>query len=75
MTLAFADDAEPPDLSRFGTVVERRSPKIKLQVERAKVAEVLAAVLNEHVVSDVSVEDPPLEEVIAGMFTQVKSAG
>ncbi len=75
VTLAFADDAEPPDLSRFGTVVERRSPKIKLQVERAKVAEVLAAVLNEHVVSDVSVEDPPLEEVIAGMFTQVKSAG
>ena len=69
VTLAFADDADPPDLSQFGTVVEVRSPKVKLKVDRPKVAEMLAAVLNDHVVSDVSVEDPPLEDVIAEVFT------
>ncbi len=35
------------------------------------VPEVLAAILANHPVEDVSVEDPPLEEVIAEMFSQV----
>ena len=74
VTLAFADDADPPDLSRFGTVVELRSPKVKLRVDRPKVAEMLAAVLRDHVVSDVSVEDPPLEEVIADMFQSAEAS-
>lgn len=74
VTLAFAEDAEPPDLSRFGEVVELKPPKVKVRVDRPRVAEVLAAVLNEHVVSDVSVEDPPLEEVIAELFTQASAA-
>lgn len=72
VTLAFAEDAEPPDLSRFGEVVELKPPKVKVRVDRPRVADVLAAVLNEHVVSDVSVEDPPLEEVIAELFTQAQ---
>ena len=74
VTLAFADDADPPDLSQFGTVVEVRSPKVKLKVDRPKVAEMLAAVLNDHVVSDVSVEDPPLEDVIAEVFTTAEES-
>jgi ABC-2 type transport system ATP-binding protein len=74
VTLAFADDAELPDLARFGTVVEARAPKVKLRVDRPKVAEMLAAVLSQHVVSDVSVEDPPLEEVIADMFQSAEAS-
>jgi len=68
LTLSFAEDAELPDLSRFGEVVELREPKVKLRVERPRVPTTLAAILNEHAVSDVSVEDPPLEDVIAEMF-------
>jgi ABC-2 type transport system ATP-binding protein len=74
VTLAFADDAELPDLARFGTVVEARAPKVKLRVDRPKVAEMLATVLSQHVVSDVSVEDPPLEEVIADMFQSAEAS-
>ena len=33
------------------------------------IAESLAAILAQHTVEDVSVEDPPLEEVIAEMFS------
>jgi ABC-2 type transport system ATP-binding protein len=77
VTLSFDEETELPDLARFGEVVERREPKVKLRVDRPKVAGVLAAILDEHTVSDVSVEDPPLEDVIAEMFAQaeVQSSG
>jgi ABC-2 type transport system ATP-binding protein len=42
-----------------------------LRVARRDVAEVLAAILAQYTVEDVSVEDPPLEEVIASMFSRV----
>lgn len=74
ITLSFDEATELPDLSRFGEVVERREPKVKLRVDRPKVAGVLAAILDEHTVSDVSVEDPPLEDVIAQMFAQAEKA-
>ncbi len=74
VTLSFDEQIALPDLSKFGEVVERREPKVKLRVDRPKVAGVLAAILDEHTVSDVSVEDPPLEDVIAQMFAQAEKA-
>ncbi len=71
VTLQFADDHVPGDLARYGEVLEQIPPKAKIRVERNVVAEVLAAMLHNHALEDVSVEDPPLEEVIAGMFSQV----
>ncbi len=56
------------DLSRFGEVLEEQAPKVKLRVDRNGIATALAAILAQHTVEDVSVEDPPLEEVIAEMF-------
>ena len=44
-------------------------PRVKLRVERSVVPEVLGSILASHAVEDVSVEDPPLEEVIAEMFS------
>jgi ABC-2 type transport system ATP-binding protein len=72
VTLSFDEETALPDLSRFGEVVERREPKLKLRVDRPKVAGALAAILDEHTVSDVSVEDPPLEDVIAQMFAEAE---
>ena len=37
------------------------------------VADVLAAILREHAIEDVSVEDPPLDEVIAEVFSLADS--
>ncbi len=50
-------------------MIEQQAPKVKLRVERRAVAEVLSGVLARHSIEDVTVEDPPLEEVIADMFT------
>ncbi len=68
LTLQFADSQMPSDLSRYGEVLEINEPKARLRVDRSKIAGVLSSVLASHSVEDVSVEDPPLEEVIAEMF-------
>jgi ABC-2 type transport system ATP-binding protein len=71
--LQFEEDA-PDDLGRFGEVVRREGPFADVRIERTRVAEVLGAVLNRHALADVSVEDPPLEEVIAKVFEEARLA-
>jgi ABC-2 type transport system ATP-binding protein len=70
LTLQFADGQMPSGLERYGDVLELNEPKAKLRVERRAITEVLTAVLASHPIEDVSVEDPPLEEVIAAVFAQ-----
>ncbi len=60
----------PVDIDRFGEVTRREGPTADLKVDRAKVAEVLAAILDLHAVDDVSVTDPPLEQTIARVFEE-----
>jgi ABC-2 type transport system ATP-binding protein len=60
---------EAEELSRFGEVVRRDGPWADIKVARAQVAAVLAAILDRHAVADLSVEEPPLEEVIARVFS------
>jgi viologen exporter family transport system ATP-binding protein len=69
ITLVFPGMALPHGLEQFGTVVEEQAPKVKLRVDRNGIAGALAAILARHTVEDVTVEDPPLEEVIAEMFS------
>jgi ABC-2 type transport system ATP-binding protein len=68
--LEFADGDAPEDLGRFGEVTRRDGPTADLKVERTKVAEVLGAILDRHAVADVSVQDPPLEQLIARVFEE-----
>ena len=70
LTLQFADDRMPSDLSRYGDVLEVVEPKVRVRVDRGNIAKVLSSVLGTYAIEDVSVEDPPLEEVIAELFTQ-----
>ncbi len=69
-------NGKPPDvMARYGQVLATEPPRIKLRVERALVPQVLGAILAQHAVEDVSVEDPPLEQVIAEMFTHPNGPG
>jgi ABC-2 type transport system ATP-binding protein len=74
ITLELANGEMPGGFERYGEVLSIEPPKIKLRVARVKVPEVLGALLAAHAVADVSVEDPPLEEVIAEVFSQAKNA-
>jgi ABC-2 type transport system ATP-binding protein len=70
LTLQFGDGEMPGDLARYGDIVEIADPKAKLRVERNVIADVLSSVLANHTIEDISVEDPPLEDVIAEVFAQ-----
>jgi ABC-2 type transport system ATP-binding protein len=70
LTLQFESGQLPSDLSRYGEVIELAEPRVKLRVDREQIAQVLSTVLANHTLEDVSVEDPPLEEVIAQVFAQ-----
>jgi ABC-2 type transport system ATP-binding protein len=68
--LQFDGTGTPADLGRFGAVTRRDGPTAELKVERGRVSEVLAAILDQHTVLDVSVQDLPLDQVIARVFEQ-----
>jgi ABC-2 type transport system ATP-binding protein len=67
--LQFAGEEVPADLARYGEYTAE-GPVAELKVERTRVAEMLAAVLDRYTVIDVSVQEPPLDQVIARVFEQ-----
>ncbi len=62
------------ELERFGTVFDIKSPRLKLRIPRNEVAQTLTALLSRYEIEDVSVQDRPLEEVIAEVFQQDAAA-
>jgi ABC-2 type transport system ATP-binding protein len=74
ITVQMCNGKMPDDLDRFGTILSREPPRIKLRVDRGAVPEVLSNILAQNAVEDISVEDPPLEEVIAEMFSLADTA-
>jgi ABC-2 type transport system ATP-binding protein len=71
VSLQLANGHATSDFERYGTVVSVEPPKVKLRIERTDVPRALAQILAEHTIEDVVVEDPPLEEVIAALFSRV----
>ncbi len=59
----------PKDMSSFGEVLERTQDKVVLAVTRGRVAEVAARLLGGSAVTDLSIEDPPIDDVIDRVFT------
>jgi hypothetical protein len=55
-------------MERFGFPCEIRGPQVVLRIDRSRIAEVLPEILGGTGVRDVSVEDVPLEEIVAGLF-------
>ncbi len=65
----------PADLRAFGDEVSRQGPVVELKIDRTKIAEVLAVLLDRHAIADVSIHDPPLDQMIAKVFEQGGVAG
>jgi ABC-2 type transport system ATP-binding protein len=72
ISLQLANGEVPPSLAQLGDLLDCDAPRARLRVERSRVPEVLQHILARHAVVDVSVEDPPLEEVIADVFAMVE---
>jgi ABC-2 type transport system ATP-binding protein len=67
-TIAVAVSGELGSLESMGRVVEQDTFKAVLEVARDEVAAVAARLLAENAVIDLSIEDPPIEDVIEKAF-------
>ena len=72
MKLHFEGDKPPDDLARFGEITSQEGPIAALSVDRGEVAHVLNAILDAYKVVDMSVQDPPLDQVIARVFEEAR---
>jgi len=68
--LQFPGETTPEGLDEYGEVTELAGPSASLKVDRARVPEVLGAILERYTVIDMSVQDPPLDQVIAKVFQE-----
>jgi len=66
--VALADGLTP--LEAYGEVVERDGDRAKLRVPKAETPRVAARLLSELQVLDLTIEDPPIEDVIELVFAQ-----
>jgi ABC-2 type transport system ATP-binding protein len=67
LSLTF-DQQVTRDFSRFGEVIEQTPMSVQLKVPRAKVTETTREVLQSCDVSDINVQEVPVEEVIRQLF-------
>ena len=71
--LQFAGETAPSDLARYGDVERSEGPVVDLKVDRERVAEAIGAIVDRYTVIDMSVQDPPLEQVIARVFEEARA--
>ncbi len=70
VTIAWDAGAAAPagDLGRFGTVVEQGANRVQLKVKRDQVIAVCKRLLDELPVSDIDIQETPIEDVIRQVF-------
>jgi len=70
-----APGREAPDLSRYGEVLQRDGNRVTLRVPRADSARVAARLLTDLPVADLTIEEPPIEDIIDRVFTESAPEG
>ena len=57
-------------LDRYGEVVHHEGDRVSLRVPKAETSRVAARLLADHEVLDLTIEEPPIEDVIESVFSQ-----
>lgn len=60
----------PADLAQLGTITESAPGRVTLEVERDRVSAVASRLLSEATVTDLAIEEVPLEDVIDRVFSE-----
>jgi ABC-2 type transport system ATP-binding protein len=58
------------DLTPYGEVIHRDGDTVTLRVAKADTARITARLLSEQAVADLTIEDPPIEDVIERVFAE-----
>jgi len=74
VSLVFEGRADARDFRQFGEIVEESPETVQLKVPRARVAETCREILGRHRVRDISVQEPPVEDVIRQVFGEAGEA-
>jgi len=61
------------ELSGYGELVRRDGDRVRLRVPKSRTAEVTARLLTEHQVIDLTVENPPIEDLIELAFSRTST--
>jgi len=61
---------EPADLSAYGEVVAAEGAKVTLRVPKAEASRLTARLLAEQPVADLTIEEPPIDDVIERVFAE-----
>jgi ABC-2 type transport system ATP-binding protein len=67
---ATAGGSGTADLARFGNVIEQNPGRVRLKVKRDRVIPVCKALLDELPVSDIDIQEVPIEDVIRQIFAR-----
>jgi ABC-2 type transport system ATP-binding protein len=70
VTMRFSGMVEPSRIDALGEVIARGECSVTLQVDVGQVGVAVAAALASLPVADLTVEDPPLEEILADLFAR-----
>src|SRR5262249_3382447 len=73
VSLQVAENNMNGDWGRYGEAIEQQPPRRRIRTARDVAPEVLEAILANHQIEAGSVEDPPLEQVIAELFSQAQT--
>jgi ABC-2 type transport system ATP-binding protein len=74
VSLVFDERTEGRDFREFGEIVESSPDTVQIKVPRAKVAETCREILGRRRVRDISVQEPPVEDVIRQVFGEAEEA-
>jgi len=71
ITLQLAVGQSDSGLERYGQLEKVAMPRVSFRCPRSEVSKALGEILANYQIDDIAVEDPPLEETIANLFTHV----
>ena len=74
LILRFSRDVPRAELEAFGQVVACEKESATLQIAQEKVNDVVTRALSSLPVRDLTVENPPLEEVMSELFARTRAA-
>ncbi|MBA4031968.1 MAG: ABC transporter [Planctomyces sp.] len=73
LSLQFAGDFDVAEMAGYGRVIEHVPPRVKLEVPRHNLPELLSHLLAKYTIEDLEVQERPLEDVIAEVFIEAKA--
>ena len=75
MTIDLAEPAEGYDFDRFGEVTDHAERKVVLKIAKAEAPVATSRLLADLPVLDLTIEDPPIEDVIRQLFARGREQG